>query len=190
MPGQVPKKYRLGVAALAALTAAVALAGCSDARPSGDGCANDHDRQRAQSLASLPFITAHPDPAEVVDQGGGCGSDSGQIGAGREYYWENLDQRGVAAFHRAIAMQDGWTVVPAPAESQAASNAARDPDADLGAARPSTLSEDDDLCFTKTIDGSAAFMQLEFPDSSIHGAYGNVYTVSAWFPGPSESPGC
>ncbi|WP_165449463.1 hypothetical protein [Krasilnikovia cinnamomea] len=48
------------------MTAAVALAGCSDARPAGDGATDGRDRQRAQSLASLWFITAHPDPAEVV----------------------------------------------------------------------------------------------------------------------------
>ncbi|MFI7598850.1 hypothetical protein [Actinoplanes sp. NPDC049681] len=188
MPGWVTNEYRLRVAGLAAVMAAVALAGCSDTRPTKDGCTNDGDRHRVESLLALPFITAHEDPAEVVEQGGGCDTDSGEISAGREYYREDLDQRGVVAFHRAIAMKDGWAVTPQRTDSQAQTNTGRDPHSDLGTGNPSAL--EDPPCFTKQIDGHIAFAQVGFPDSSEHGAYGNVYDVSAWIPGPSDPLGC
>ncbi|BFU44192.1 hypothetical protein [Krasilnikovia sp. MM14-A1004] len=189
MSARATSQYRFRVAGLAAVTAAVALAGCSDTRPTNDGCTSDRDRHRVDSLLSLPLITAHADRAEMVDQGGGCDED-GQISAGREYYWENLDQRGVTAFHQAIATKDGWKLTPLRAQSQAPTNTGRDPDSDLAAGGSWPQPDEDPPCFTKQIDGQTAFAEVAFPDESDHGAYGDVYDVSAWIPGPNDPPGC
>ncbi|BFU42384.1 hypothetical protein [Krasilnikovia sp. MM14-A1004] len=162
------------------LCVAAAVTGCSGAEPSeGDGCANDRDLHRAQTLAALSFITSHPDPAVVVEQGSGCHAASGQIGAGREYYWENMDEHLVMAFHQAIAEKDGWK--PAPDLDQVGTPSAT---------APTWSPSDGFLCYTKLLDGSAAYLRLYFQDSSTHGPEGTVYDVDAWFPGPAEGPGC
>jgi hypothetical protein len=138
----------------------------------GDGCVNAHDTQRAQTLAHLSFITEHPDPAEVAGDGGaGCDNSTGEVSAGREYYWSQLDPRRVIAFYQAVAAQDGWT-------------------SGTGAVDPSAQGLEASLCLTKQIDGSTAFVRLYFADSSEYGAYGDVYDVGAWFPGPEDVPGC
>jgi hypothetical protein len=147
---------------------------------SQNGCANKRDSQLAQTLAGLSFITAHPEPAEIADQGAGCNGADGQISAGRTYRWEQLDPRRVVTFYETIATQDGWKTWPL---ADKVYENLRGPDtADEGMHAF--------LCLTKQIGERPAFMRLYFDDSSEYGPLGDVYDVSAWLPAANEPPGC
>ncbi|UQU62572.1 hypothetical protein COUCH_26525 [Couchioplanes caeruleus] len=145
-----------------------------------DGCLNERDRQRARTLAHLAFMTAHPTPGKVVEEGAGCDQASGEVFASREYYWALLDTRQVITFYQELAADDGWQPWPVS-----------------GSPNPAELEVDSatqglktGLCLTKQVDGNRAFLELYFQDSSVHGPAGDVYDVIAWWPGPREPLGC
>ncbi|MEV4642456.1 hypothetical protein AB0J80_34445 [Actinoplanes sp. NPDC049548] len=143
-------------------------------------CASTPDSQLAQTLADLSFITAHPEPAEVAEQGSGCDGVDGQIFAVRTYHWERLDPRQVVTFYQTIAAQDGWTPGHFADKVNEDASGVDPADQGLGAF----------LCLTKQIGERPAFMQLYFDDSSEYGPMGDVYVVLAWLPGASEPLGC
>jgi len=144
------------------------------------GCASERDSQIAQTLADLSFITAHPEPAEMAEQGSGCVGVGGEIFAVRTYRWERLDPRQVVTFYQTIAAQDGWKRGHFADKVNENVSGVDPADQGLGAF----------VCLTKQIGERPAFMQLSFDDSSEYGPEGDVYDVAAWLPGANESLGC
>ncbi|UQU66868.1 hypothetical protein COUCH_11610 [Couchioplanes caeruleus] len=143
-----------------------------------DGCVSERDRHRAQILADLSFMTVHPAPAKVVEQGAGCNRVSGQVFASREYRWAQMDTRYVMTFYQKLAADDGWrpwSVSGGPAELE------------VDAAKQSLNTV---LCLSKQVDGNRAFMEFYLQDSSVNGPEGDIYDVVAWWPGPHEPSGC
>jgi hypothetical protein len=144
------------------------------------GCARERDSRLAQTLASLSFITAHPEPAEMAEQGSGCYGVDGQISAGRTYRWERLDPRQVVTFYQTIATQDGWKSWPLADKGYE----------NLSGPDPADEGINALLCLTKQIGERPAFIRLSFDDSSAYGPKGDVYDVSAWLPTTNETLGC
>ena len=151
-----------------------------EAEGSQNGCASERDSRLARTLADLSLITAHPEPAEMAEQGSGCVGVGGEIFAVRTYRWERLDPRQVVTFYQTIAARDGWK----------AGHFANKVNEDVTGVDPADQGLGGSLCLTKQIDGRPAFMRLSFVDSSEYGAEGDVYDVAAWLPGTSEPPGC
>jgi hypothetical protein len=183
--GASPRSLVLASALLCLVTvgAGVAFVRFSNGpEPAGEtnGCASERDTQLARTLADLSFITAHPEPAEVAEQGSGCDGVDGQISAGRVYRWERLDPRQVVTFYQTIAAQDGWKP----------GHFADKVNEDVSGVEPADQGLGAFLCLTKQIGERPAFIRLYFDDSSAYGPEGDVYDVSAWLPGTSEPPGC
>ena len=151
-----------------------------EAEGSQNGCASERDSRLARTLADLSLITAHPEPAEMAEQGSGCDGVGGEISAHRVYRWERLDPRQVVTFYQTIAAQDGWKRGHFADKVNENVSGVDPADQGLGAF----------VCLTKQIGERPAFMQLSFDDSSEYGPEGDVYDVAAWLPGANESLGC
>jgi hypothetical protein len=133
------------LAGLTTVTSFGALPAC-DAVVPDYGC-SDRDIKFAPTLQKLAIFQSHPDRIVELDSYSGCDPDDGFAYAGKKYR-AALGRDEVIDFYRVVATKDDWRFD--------SSNAPPATDRALPTSAGGT-------CYSKTVDGTTAYLRIWFP---------------------------
>ncbi|NYH92827.1 hypothetical protein [Actinopolymorpha rutila] len=133
-----------GVAAIAALLGVMSAPGCEPLY----GC-DERENRFGYRLDALPVLELHPPGATLEDEYSGCDDDDLYATAGRKYHTTGTAAE-TKAFYRHALPAAGWRL-----------------DTHL-------LAKTNRMCFTKSVDGTAAIFALEWLSEEPQNFYANV----------------